>query len=116
MLEAAFEETSVIENDCSLWTLHFEFKFDDRINAGVPTARTPGLHDPLIGNEFYVSISVGQPSPKDETANKDDDPGEQALEKIENADCAGAHKVKESSIFGGGRMLVRCKGRLDHGL
>ena len=43
---------------------------------------------------------VGNPSlcPKDETANEDNDSGQEALEKIENADCADAHKGEDGPL------------------
>src|ERR1700693_810975 len=57
----AFGETGVIEDDECAGALRFEFKFHDGVDAGIPMRGAKGLHDALIGWEFYIA-------PFDETA------------------------------------------------
>lgn len=38
-----------------------QFKFDDGINAGIPTGGAPSLNDSLVGDEFYVTTSDHAP-------------------------------------------------------
>jgi hypothetical protein len=52
----------------------------------------------LCEDATHRGIGIGNPPPKDETANEDNDSGQEALEKIENADCTDAHKVEDGPL------------------
>lgn len=55
MPEIAFGKTCVVQDDFGLLAPLFQFKFDERIDAGLPVGGTPGLNDPLSGNQLNVS-------------------------------------------------------------
>src|SRR5579863_10714877 len=56
-LRLAFGKAGMVKYDLGSGTLRHELKFRNRVDAGSPAARSPGLHDSLFG----ASSTCGPP-------------------------------------------------------
>jgi hypothetical protein len=55
MVEVSFGETCVVEDQRSLAAAYrFKFEADDGVDAGTPRSGSPGLHEPLHGDNFDI--------------------------------------------------------------